>query len=284
MSDKLPALHFYVQDYLADTRSLSNELKGFYVDLLCYMHKSSRRGYLQQPSGNPYSLQQLAVMTGCSTDEASRLYAELIACQVISATPKGIAYSRRMVRDEQKRLIGQKFGRMRGKKDPEGHPEGVPIGFSEDEDEKDLKRKGGGAGGGKTKSDPAFLHPLFFGPEFFEAWHGWAEMRKKIRKPLTPRAVKLALRTLEALCHGKENKCAHAIKILDKAVESSWQGLYQVEDEANGTNRKNHGGNESAQERRDRKFKEAVASLGGTPESDSQGDSPDVRLLSQGNA
>jgi len=117
MVDKLPALHLYVQDYLADTRSLSNEVKGFYMDLLCYMHKSSRRGFLLQPNGNPYSREQLGKMTGCSPDEASRLLLDLLSSEVISATPKAIPYSRRMVRDEKKRVEFQKAGRKGGNPD-----------------------------------------------------------------------------------------------------------------------------------------------------------------------
>lgn len=117
MSDKLPALHLYVQDYLADTRPLSNELKGFYMDVLCYMHKSSRRGFLLQPNGNPYSFEQLGKMTGCSSDEASRLIQDLLSSEVISATPKGIPYSRRMVRDEKARIEYQKAGRKGGNPD-----------------------------------------------------------------------------------------------------------------------------------------------------------------------
>jgi uncharacterized protein YdaU (DUF1376 family) len=55
-------------------------------------------------------------------------------------------------------------------------------------------------------------------------------------------------------------------------------------EKANGTNRTNPSQFESKQERQDRKFKDAVASLRESPESDAQGDSPDVRILSQGNA
>ena len=153
MADKLPALHFYVQDYLADTRSLSNDAKGFYVDLLCYMHKSSRRGYYQQPNGNPYSPEQIGSMTGCSADEASRLLRFLIDSEVISATSKGITYSRRMVRDEKKRLLCKRAGLLGGNPTLKGQVKGGAYGSPEDED-KDLKSSdlGGDARGGKRPS------------------------------------------------------------------------------------------------------------------------------------
>ncbi len=144
MSDKLPALHFYVQDYLADTRMLSNEAKGFYVDLLCYMHKSSRRGYYQQPNGNPYTPEQTGLMVGCSADEASRLLRLLLDSGVISATQSGVPYSRRMVRDEKKRLLCKKAGRLGGNPTLKGrvNPPGYPS--PEDEDKDLLSPSSGG--------------------------------------------------------------------------------------------------------------------------------------------
>lgn len=138
MADKLPALHFYVQDYLADTRALTLSQKGFYLDLLCYMHKSSRRGYYQQTNGNPYSLEQTSAMTGCSTDEASQLLRFLIDSEVISVTNKGIPYSRRMVRDEKKRLLCKKAGHLGGNPTLKGQVNPPAYGSPEDED-KDLK-------------------------------------------------------------------------------------------------------------------------------------------------
>jgi hypothetical protein len=137
MTEKLPALHFYVQDYLADTRCLSNELKGFYVDILCYMHKASRRGYLSHPTGNPYSPQQLAAMTGCSADEASRLLQALLNSEVISATHQGVPFSRRMVRDEKKRQLGIKFGKKGGNPTLKGTLKGDRYPIPEDENEED---------------------------------------------------------------------------------------------------------------------------------------------------
>lgn len=154
MADKLPALHFYVQDYLADTRFLSNELKGFYVDLLCYMHKSSRRGYLNQANGQPYSPEDLAMMTGTSADRAAHLLLALINSEVISATHQGIPFSRRMVRDEKKRQTGIKFGIKGGNPTLKGRVKGGGYPFSEDENEtvKGSSSSGKRGGGGKPKT------------------------------------------------------------------------------------------------------------------------------------
>jgi hypothetical protein len=165
MSDKLPALHFYVQDYLADTRFLTNEQKGFYVDLLCYMHKSSRRGYLNQANGQPYSPEDLAMMTGTTADRAAHLLLGLINSEVISATQQGIPFSRRMVRDEKKRQFGIKFGKKGGNPTLKGRDKGGGYPSPEDEDE--------GSSGGDERGGPkrkhAFQKSKFYPFENFRA-------------------------------------------------------------------------------------------------------------------
>lgn len=163
MADKLPALHFYVQDYLADTRALSNEMKGFYVDLLCYMHKSSRRGYLNQANGQPYSPQDLGMMTGTSADRAAHLLQALMNSEVISATHQGIPYSRRMVRDEKKRLEGIKNGKRGG--NPSLKKGVNPLGYPSPEDEDEgssSPSSGGDPRGGESR--PLTAKDEFWGP------------------------------------------------------------------------------------------------------------------------
>lgn len=174
MADKLPALHFYVQDYLADTRALSNELKGFYVDLLCYMHKSSRRGYLNQANGQPYSPADLGMMTGTTADRAAHLLEGLLNSEVISATHQGIPYSRRMVRDEKIRLESKKNGKKGGNPTLKTgvNPPGYPFPEDENEDEK----LGGNAKGGKKKH--AFeKSPFYPYPNFRKALPNWSEAK-----------------------------------------------------------------------------------------------------------
>lgn len=149
MSGKLPAVLLYVAEYLADTRGLTNEQKGFYVDILCYMHISPRRGHLQQPSGKPFSNEQLAKMTGCSAEIASRLLQELIDAAVISVTADRLPFSRRMVRDEHKRQLCKEAGRKGGNPTLKGGLYGQSKGRDKQlfEDE-DSSLRGGRVGGG----------------------------------------------------------------------------------------------------------------------------------------
>lgn len=102
---KKPAFQFYPGDWMKDpaVRSLSLEARGLWIDMLCLMHESDRRGYLQHISGKPVTHDQLARMTGCSAVQVSQLLQELKDSGVYSCTEHGTIFSRRMVRDELKR-------------------------------------------------------------------------------------------------------------------------------------------------------------------------------------
>lgn len=53
------------------------------------------------------------------------------------------------------------------------------------------------------------------------------EMRKKIRKPLTDRALQMILKKVKELSGGDEEK---AIEILNQSTENSWQGVYPLKE------------------------------------------------------
>jgi hypothetical protein len=103
----MPALQFYANDWLTDEKLSACSLmaQGFWMRLLCLMHKNDRRGYLELNS-QPPTTDQLARMTGCTLDETKLALAELRAAGVPSVDDGGVLYSRRMVRDEL--LIGKR--------------------------------------------------------------------------------------------------------------------------------------------------------------------------------
>lgn len=80
--------------------------------------------------------------------------------------------------------------------------------------------------------------------EFKEAWQGFEEMRKKIRKPLTDRAKKLILAKLEKLAPGNETKQA---AILDQSVERGWQGVFELQEDKTRQNKTKAGGGDEWQ-------------------------------------
>jgi biotin operon repressor len=82
--------------------------------MLCLLFESGRRGYLQHSTGKPVSDEQLARMTGSSTEQVSRLLRELEDSGVFSRTEHGTIYSRRMIRDERKRAACSDAGKKGG--------------------------------------------------------------------------------------------------------------------------------------------------------------------------
>jgi hypothetical protein len=58
-----------------------------------------------------------------------------------------------------------------------------------------------------------------------EAWEGFVEMRKQIKKPLkTERAISLAINTLDKLRAEGQNVAA----VLDQSTMNSWLGLFPI--------------------------------------------------------
>ena len=113
---KLPSFQFYPGDWMKDPslRSVSLEARGLWIDMLCLLFESGRRGYLQHRTGKPVTEEQLARMTGCSAEQVSPLLRELEDSGVFSRTEHGTVYSRRMVKDEQVRQARIAAGKQGG--------------------------------------------------------------------------------------------------------------------------------------------------------------------------
>lgn len=128
---KLPSFQFYPGDWMKDPalRAVSIGARGLWIDMLCLMFESDRRGYLAHKNGNLVSPIQLARMTGCTAEEVATYLKELEDSGVFSSTEHGIIYSRRMIRDERKRQLCSEAGKKGGgnptfKGDPKGPPKG----------------------------------------------------------------------------------------------------------------------------------------------------------------
>ena len=114
---KLPAFQFYPGDWLKDPalRAASSGARGLWIDMLCLMWESQPRGYLQTPTGAPLTDEQIARMTGnCSLEDVRGWLAELESLGVFSRTSSGVIYSRRLVREERKRVLCREAGKRGG--------------------------------------------------------------------------------------------------------------------------------------------------------------------------
>ena len=71
-----------------------------------------------------------------------------------------------------------------------------------------------------------------------EQWQGFVEMRNRIKKPLTKRAISLIWGTLQKI-HSDNGDNYETI--LDQSTMNSWQGLFPVRKEQNGSIQRNSG-------------------------------------------
>jgi len=76
----------------------------------------------------------------------------------------------------------------------------------------------------KKKDEEVKLPVALNTPAFKEAFDGFREMRKIIKKPLTPRALTLIIDKLEGWGHDV------AIQALDRSTENNWQGVFDPRD------------------------------------------------------
>lgn len=119
---KLPYIDLYIGDWLKDSVSgCSLAAQGLWMRLLFIMQESEKRGYLLKLNPSKASKQleplleeSLARRVGCSLEEYRTLMRELTEAGVPSVTDGGVIYSRRMVRDEEKRLERSESGRKGG--------------------------------------------------------------------------------------------------------------------------------------------------------------------------
>ena len=100
---KRPSFQFYPQDWRSDPglRACTREERSVWIDLLCIMHDSPRRGVLLLPSGEPMPIEEIARNIG-ETRTKTLHFLEKIAQRGVSSTEPetGALFSRRMVRDE----------------------------------------------------------------------------------------------------------------------------------------------------------------------------------------
>ena len=81
----------------------------------------------------------------------------------------------------------------------------------------------------KKKTKPSVYYPM--DEELNKAFLDYIEFRKKIKKPMTDRAIELAMNELDKLA-GTDNEMA--IQILNQSILRGWQGLFPLKDQTSG--------------------------------------------------
>jgi len=147
--NKRPAFLFYPGDWLKDSalsRATHTE-KGVYIDMLCRMFECDEPGVLKT-DGVAWTDQEVALSIGGDQVEAITCIRELIRKGIIARSESGAIYSRRMVRDEQKRKLCSEAGKNGGGNPKLHNPNGNGSTF--------IGRSKGGANGhskGQPKGD-----------------------------------------------------------------------------------------------------------------------------------
>ena len=102
---KAPAFQFYTGDWMKDpcVRALCAEGRGLWIDMLCLMWDSPKKGYLCAPNGNAFSNAHVTRMTGVPEGRVIELLHEMEEVGVFSKGDTGVIFCRRMVRDEENR-------------------------------------------------------------------------------------------------------------------------------------------------------------------------------------
>ena len=121
---KLPAVMFYTGDWLKEPtlRATSLAARGLWIDMLCFMHESPRRGYLMLTREVPMQACHLARAAGTDLDTCEILLGELERNGVLSIVDledlddhSSAFASRRMIRDETTRQKLSEAGKRGGR-------------------------------------------------------------------------------------------------------------------------------------------------------------------------
>lgn len=96
-----PAFQFYPADWRNDNSlSLcSLSARGLWIELICLMHTADVYGHLRS-AGRALDAKDVARLVGADEREVAKCLGELERNEVLSRTPDGTIFSRRMVRDE----------------------------------------------------------------------------------------------------------------------------------------------------------------------------------------
>ena len=95
---------FYPGDWTSEPglKVSSLEARGLAIEMVCIMHQSDPTGYLEI-SGIPLDYLKLARVIGADPEPVKVALHEVLQNRVFSVTRNGVIYSRRMVKEDQKR-------------------------------------------------------------------------------------------------------------------------------------------------------------------------------------
>ena len=114
--DARPALQFYPHDWMTDValKLCTLSARGLWIEMLCIMFDSPKRGCLLQANGKQVGSKELAVLVGVSEADAKQNLSTLEEAGVFSRLGDGTIYSRRMWSKWKQTQSKRKAGRLGG--------------------------------------------------------------------------------------------------------------------------------------------------------------------------
>lgn len=114
---KNPPMPFDTRDWLKcpELRTVAPDVRGLWMDMLCYMWDSPEIGVMVAPNGVPYSQADIIRIVGLDSQGSTAWLDTLIEAGVCGVRSDGAIYCRRMVRDADLRAKRAEAGRKGGK-------------------------------------------------------------------------------------------------------------------------------------------------------------------------
>lgn len=95
-------------------RNLPPDVRGLWIDMLCYMWESKERGVMAKPDGTIYTRNEIIRLLGVDASGSENWLQTLIECGLCTVRDDGAFCSRQMIRKEQIRAVRQMVGRKGG--------------------------------------------------------------------------------------------------------------------------------------------------------------------------
>lgn len=230
VAQKTPAFLFYPGDWLKDPelQSCSLAARGAWIDIVCLMSQCKPFGMLAT-DGDPWDEERLArALRGCDNSVTGAIE-ELKSSGVLKQNSRGFFYSKRLVEIERERKKWVKRQKTHRLAKSARHADVTPL------SRPSSSSSSSSVSSSKEQATPSAETALFFVAPLadwipVETWAEYQKMRGRIRRPMTPHAVDLAIRKLAELRSDGENIQA----VLEQSILNSWAGLFPVKEASNG--------------------------------------------------
>lgn len=192
--------------------------------MICFMHEGKPYGHLKV-ADKVILPANLARMVGETFDVVEGWLSELSTAGVYETTEDGVIFSKRMIRDENIRQI-RAAGGSKG-----GNPallDKCKVNLKVDDKVKQKPTPSSSSSSSSSlDKEKAAIAPIVL-PDWMpvEAWAAFLEMRKKIKKPPTDRAIELLIAKLEKFKVNGQSVQA----VLEKSITNNWQDVFEIQE------------------------------------------------------